>query len=488
MNTLLYDQNSSIDMMQMSESLSLTNTNEPLTSAIEYIDMNFDEQYPIDDFLSLQIHYNDDIPSLLNKKQKSLMSIYDNNLQQSTTNFQPLVGIIGRSKRSQAFTKRLLLSGFPKPILCDINSSENDRNDKSNYVSYETFYQLSPTIVVITDDLTRNFDDLFPQDKSQLIIDARQIYIKYFSKKSSRSSLSIPGSYRAFGNLSNWEIENGTKRIGVAIEQFPPLNLVKFIYDLNCFSRGIFFLDQYSYNYEQIKSFRHCLFPFISMTIIFILCFIFSMIEHNDDILNTVLIYHIASSITASTSTLLLVLLFLLRPVFELIEFIYLMLLKRQNIHENVTSKLTFIQYLLQSKHYLVWYSLSFALLHMIFLIFSKIDFNSNVFIYGVFFGIFTLILLFIISCVHFPWISERLSWNEYHFLISYVGSFCLLIAFIHVFFHWKFESHTFNLKFLSMILLFSVLILRFIIYGIICPILKLIQYIKNRPLFNSSL
>ncbi|CAF4434850.1 unnamed protein product, partial [Rotaria sp. Silwood2] len=95
---------------------------------------------------------------------------------------------------------------------------------------------------------------------------------------------------------------------------------------------------------------------------------------------------------------------------------------------------------------------------------------------------------LFIISCVHFPWISERLSWNEYHFLISYVGSFCLLIAFIHVFFHWKFESHTFNLKFLSMILLFSVLILRFIIYGIICPILKLIQYIKNRPLFNSSL
>ncbi|CAF4255759.1 unnamed protein product, partial [Rotaria magnacalcarata] len=110
---------------------------------------------------------------------------------------------IGRSKRSEAFTKRLLLSGFPKPILCDINSNEIDLNYKSNYVSYESFYELSPTIVLITDNLTRNLDDLFPQNKSQIIIDARQIYIKYSSKKSSRSLLSIPGSYRAFGNLSN---------------------------------------------------------------------------------------------------------------------------------------------------------------------------------------------------------------------------------------------------------------------------------------------
>ncbi|CAF3420244.1 unnamed protein product [Rotaria sp. Silwood1] len=488
MHTILYDQNSSIDMMQMSESLSLTNTNEPLSSTIEYIDINFDEKYPLDDFLSHQIHRNDDIPSLLDKKRKSLMSIYDNNLQQSTTNFHPLVGIIGRSKRSQAFTKRLLLSGFPKPILCDINSNENDLNDKSNYISYETFYQLSPTIVLITDDLTTNFDDLFPQDKSQLIIDARKIYIKYFSKKNSHSLLSIPGSYRAFGNLSNWEIENGTKRIGVAIEQFPPLNLVKFIYDLNCFSRGIFFLDQYSYNYEQIKTFRHCLFPLILTIVIFSLCFIFTMIEHNHDSLTTVLIYRQASSITASTSIIILALLFLIRPVFELIEFLYLTLLKRQNIHENVISKLTFIQCWLQTKHYLVWYSLAFALLHMIFLIFSKIDVNSKLFMYGFFFGIFTLILLFILSYVHFPWISERLSWNEYHFLISYLGSFCLLIAFIHVFLHWKIDSYSFNLKFLSMILLFNVLVLRVIIYGIIHPILKLIQSIKNRPLQNSSL
>ncbi|CAF0855155.1 unnamed protein product [Rotaria sordida] len=488
MSTTLYDQNSSMDMMQISESLSLTNTNDPLTSTIEYIDLSLDEKYPLDDILIHQLYHNDDIPSFLNKKHKSLMSIYDNNLQQPITDFPPLVGIIGRSQRSQAFTKRLLLSGFPKPILCDINSNENDLNDKSNYVSYERFYQLSPTIVLITDDLTRNFDDLFPQDKSQLIIDARKIYIKYFSKKNSYSLLSIPGSYRAFGNLSNWEIENGTKRIGVAIEQFPPLNLVKFIYDLNCFSRGIFFLDQYSYNYQQIKSFRHCLFPFISTTIIFSLCVIFSMIQHNHDIINTVLIYRQASSITASTSIMLLALLFLIRPVFDLIEFIYLVLLKRQNIHENVISKLTCIQYCLQSKHYLVWYSLSFALLHILFLIFSKINFNSNLFIYGFFFGIFTLILLFILSYIHFPWISEYLSWNEYHFLISYLGSFCLLIASIHVFLHWKFDSYLFNLKFLSIILLFIVLILRFIIYGIIHPILKLIQYIKNRPLQNSSL
>jgi len=99
-------------------------------------------------------------------------------------------------------------------------------------------------------------------------------------------------------------------------------------------------------------------------------------------------------------------------------------------------------------------------------------------------FGLFTLILLCILSFVYFPWISERLLWREYQLLTSYLGPFCLLIAFIHVFIHWKseyydlYEKDLFRLKFLSMILPFIVLLLRFIIYGIIHPIVK---WIENR-------
>ena len=130
-----------------------------------------------------------------------------------------------------------------------------------------------------------------------------------------------------------------------------------------------------------------------------------------------------------------------------------------------------------------MWYSISFALLHIIFIIFSNIDFNSKLLVYGFFFGIFTLILLSILAYVHFPWISERLLWNEYHFLTSYLGPFCLLIAFIHVVLNWKSDSDLFNLKFLSIILPIIVLSLRFLIYGIIHPIFKLIQWIQNRQL-----
>jgi len=243
----------------------------------------------------------------IDRKQKSLISIYDNNPQQSS---QSLVGIIGRNKRSQAFTKRLLLSGFPKPILYDINSTEIH----PNYVSYETFDQFSPPIVLLTENLPKNFEDLFPQNHQQLIIDTREIH--------SQSLLPIPSSYRAFGNLSNWEIENGTQRIGVAIEQYSPSNIMKFIHDLNCFPRGAFFLDPYSYNNQSIKSFRNCLFPFISTMIIFSFYLIFSIIEHYHDIQNTLLIYRQASSITASTSITLLALLFLIRPLLELIQII----------------------------------------------------------------------------------------------------------------------------------------------------------------------
>jgi hypothetical protein len=244
----------------------------------------------------------------IERKQKSLISIYDNNPQQQS---HLLVGIIGRNPRSQVFTKRLLLSGFPKPILYDINSTEINPNDSSNYVSYETFDQISPTIVLLTDNLPKNFEDLFSSNNQQILIDTREIL--------SKSLPTIPSSYRAFGNLSNWEIENGTQRIGVAIEQYSPSNLIKFIHDLNCFPRGIFVLDHYSYNNQSIKSFRNCLFPLISTIIIFSLYFIFSIIEYNH---HTLLIYRQASSITASTSITLLALVFLIRPLLELIQLV----------------------------------------------------------------------------------------------------------------------------------------------------------------------
>jgi len=146
-----------------------------------------------------------------------------------------------------------------------------------------------------------------------------------------------------------------------------------------------------------------------------------------------------------------------------------------------------FIRRWFQSRRYLAWYAMVFALLHIVFIIFSKIDFNSKLLIYGFFFGIFSLILLSILSYVHFPWISERLLWNEYHFVTAYLGPFCLLISFIHVGLNWKSNSNLFNIKLLSITLPLIVLILRFIIYGIIHPILKLIQWIQTRQVTKKT-
>ena len=272
--------------------------------------------------------------SKIGKKQESLISVYDNSndgeqtqqqqqQQQSSANSFPLVGIFGRSSRSQAFTKRLLLSGFPKPILYDQYSTETDSNNLFNYVSYETFCHYSPSIILITDHLSMNFESFIAQNKQQLIIDARELITKYFSKNNTSHLLKpISKSYRAFGNISNWEIENGTQRTGVAVEQGSPLNLIKFIYDLNCFTRGISYLDSYSYDKERIKSFRNCLFPFVSTIIIFSLCFLLSIFQHMINNNYSKLIYYQASSITASTSLTLISLLFLIRPIAEIIGFI----------------------------------------------------------------------------------------------------------------------------------------------------------------------
>ncbi|CAF3596754.1 unnamed protein product [Rotaria sordida] len=498
MNSTLYDINSSLGMTHISEAILEENSNQPLITTND-IDTTNEEKHLLSNHDNLSQNNSDNMPlesSNIAKKQQSLISVYDNSndgeqqlKQQINQNSLPLIGIIGRNRRSQAFMKRFLLSGFPKPILYDRNSIEIDSNEKSNYVSYETFCKQSPSIILITDNQINNIEDFFNENKQQLIIDARELINKYFSKKSSHLLISIPNSYRAFGNLSNWEIENGTQRVGVAVEQGSPLNLIKFIHDLNCFSNGIYFLDQYSYNYEQIKSFRNCLFPFVSTIIIFSICFILSMFEYknNQNYYYSNLSFSQASSITASTSVTLLSLLFFIRPILELIDFIYLFILKKQN-RTNVVPHLTFVQRWLQSRRYLAWYSLIFAFLHLIFLLFSKNDFNQRLLFLPIFFGLFTLILLCILSFVYFPWISERLLWREYHLLTAYLGPFCLLIAFIHVYISWKHDDYyaqrkyLFNLKFLSMFLPLIVLLLSFIIYGIIHPIIKLIQWNRSQP------
>ncbi|CAF3358069.1 unnamed protein product [Rotaria socialis] len=496
MNSTSYDINSSPDITQMSEAILESNSSQPLVTTND-IDTSNEEKHLLSnqDYL-LQSHINNiplESPASLNsnipKRQESLISVYDNSndgeqqqKQQTSQNSFPQIGILGRNQRSQAFTKRLLLSGFPKPILCDRNTIEFDLNEKSNYVSYETFCKQSPPIILITDNLTNNIDDFINHDKQQLIIDARESIEKYLSNQSSQFSIPIPSSYRAFGNLSNWEIENGTQRVGVAIEQASPLNLIKFIHDLSCFSRGIIFLDQYSYNYKQLKSFRHCSFPFVATMIIFTLCFVLSMLENKTN--NH---YYQACSITGTTSVTLLSLLFLIKPILELIDFIHSFVLRNEN-KKNIVPRLKFVQRWLQSRRCLAWYSLTFALLHLLFLLFSKNNFHQETSFYPVFFGLFTLVLLCILSFVYLPWISEHLLWREYHLLTAYLGPFCLLISFIHVFINWKYEYYyssqkrLFNLQFMSMFLPFVVLLLTFIIYGIIRPTMELIQWKENRP------
>ncbi|CAF2670585.1 unnamed protein product [Rotaria sp. Silwood2] len=456
MNSTLYDINSSLGMTHTSEAISEQNSNQPLITTND-IDITNEEKHLLSNHDNSLHNHNDNMPlesSNIAKKPESLISVYDNSndgeqqlKQQINQNSLPLVGILGRNQRSQAFTKRIVSSSFPKPILYDRNSIETDLNEKSNYVSYETFCKQSPSIIIITDNQINNIEDFLNQNKQQLIIDARELIDKYFSKKSSRLLIPIPKSYRAFGNLSNWEIEN------------------------------------------ERKSFHNCLFPLVSTIIIFSICFILSLFENtnNKDYHHSNLTYYQASSITGSTSITLLSLLFFIRPIIELIDFIYSFILKKQN-KKNDVPRLMFVQRWLQSRRYLAWYSLTFAFLHLIFLLFSKNDFKQHIFFLPVFFGLFTLILLCILSFVYFPWISEHLLWREYHLLTAYLGPFCLLIAFIHVYISWKYDyyyayhKHLFNLKFLSMFLPLIVLLLSFIIYGVIHPIIKLIQWNRSRP------
>lgn len=449
---------------------------------------------------------------MLKKKQKSLVSVYDNSndgeqqLQAIRSLSLPLVGILGRNQRTEAFRKRLLLSGFPEPILCDVATTDPNPNEKITYVSHDMFYQSSPAVILLTDNRCTHFEHLLHQQRDYLIIDVREIVYDYFSRESSPSVTPVAGLSRAFGNLSDWEIEHGTQRVAVAVEQTSPLNVVQFIHQLQCFPRGIYFVDQYSYGNDQIKSFRHCLFPMLSTIIVFSLCTILSIMEYS---YHSQFIYRQASSISAATSLTLLAILLLIRPKLELLEFFYSLIGKKQktkrecrwnrSVHlliwvylENPLSRRVFIQRWLQSRRYLAWYSLAFGFLHLVFLIFTKTDRNVLSPVWGVMLGMISLILLFVLSFVFFPWISERLLWREYRLLTSYLGPSCLLIGFIHVFIHWQHgyavrEHKCFNLKFFSMILPLLVLILRFIMYGLISPSRKLVRWIQQRQVKKPS-
>lgn len=298
-------------------------------------------------FFSFNIDYLDEqTPSVpletskhaLAQKQKSLVSVYDNSndseqqlLQQqqqqanltSKNSSLPLVGIIGRNRRAEAFRKRLILSNFPEPIRCDINQIDLNPNEKSIFVSHETFFQSSPSIILITENLSTHCEHLFRPDKEYLIIDAREIVAPL-------SALPLAGIQRAFGNLSDWEIENGTERVPVAVEQRVSKDLIEFIHRLQCFSPRILYLDSYSYVNEQRKAFRHCLFPLVSTILIFSLCFVLSVIEHH---YRSEWIYRQASSITGATSLTLLAILLMIRPKLEFIDYMSSLISKNQTIH-----------------------------------------------------------------------------------------------------------------------------------------------------------
>lgn len=252
----------------------------------------------------------DELEEIASRFDKSLVSVYDNNPPQEQSSRYISIGILGRNARSSAFTTRLILSGFSRPFLCDINARQIDPNDHSGYISYESFYEISPSIVLITDNLSGNFEDLFPSNRQQLIIDTRE-----------SNSRDIPGAFRAFGNLSDEEILHGTQRTAVAIEQFSPSKIIKFIYDLKCFPRGILLLDHYSYQNQSNQPFRNCIVPFLSSILIGIFFTVVSLMEYKRE--SSLTILRQTSSITALTSLTLLALAFLIQPLIQFIRWIY---------------------------------------------------------------------------------------------------------------------------------------------------------------------
>lgn len=421
----------------------------------------------IDDLIFLE-----QLDEIVSRFDKSLVSVYDNNPQQHNTS-NLFVGILGRNARSMAFTTRLIYSGFSRPILCDIHTREIDPNDHSGYISWESFAQFSPNIVLITENFIGNFEDFFSRNKQQLIVDTRQIVCN-------ESSKIIPGAFRAFGNLSDEEIINGTERTGVTVEQFSPSNLIKFIYDLKCFPRGILLLDQYSYsNHSNRSLFNNCFFPSISTLLIFVFYTSLSFIEYHPNRSSTIL--RQTNSILALTSITLLALVFLIKPLMEFIQWIHLIITKKGKLTidkililvflESSMLNIKFLQQWYHSRCYLFWYSFSFALLHLFFILLIKFDLNSSLSIIAFFFGLLTMICSIILTFIYSPWINERLLWKEYYLLRDYLGPLCLLFVLIHLYLYWYMQLTLINLKFLALLLVLIVLILQIV--------LRTIQWIK---------
>lgn len=388
----------------------------------------------------------DDLDEIASRFDKSLVSVYDNNPPQESSSRIMSIGILGRNIRSSAFASRLILSGFSRPFLCDLNAPQIDPDDQSGYISYESFYQISPSIVLITDNLNGNFEDFFPSNRQQLIIDTRESH-----------SRDIPGACRAFGNLSDEEILHGTQRVPVAVEQFSPSNVIKFIYDLKCFPRGILLIDHYSYQYQSYRPFRNCSLPFLATLFLLILFILLSLIDTSSTVLRT------TSSITALTSVTLLALVFLIQPVIQFIRWIY---------SDSSNFSLKYLEKCLHCRVYFLWYSLSLALIHLLVVLCLKLDLNSSIFIGAFFFGLLTLMMLIILSLITSSWISERLLWKEYHFLLDYLGPLSLLFAGIHLYIYWYVQNSFLNRQFL--VLIFSMFVLIF--YGII----RVIQWRKT--------
>lgn len=321
-----------------------------------------------------------DMNDLINNK--SLISIYDNN---SLSDARFSIGILGQNQRSQAFVQRLIRSGFSMPIICE-----------------KTFDFSSLNILLITE----YFNDLNFSNDQQLSIDVREI-------DSSQELLTIPGTYRACGNLSNREIEYGTDRTRIFIEKDSPAKVIQFISNLKCSSRGLVQLDSITYNTYQIKSFELYFLSLIVALIFFIFFLLISFVRQSK-----ISIYRQTSSIMALTSIHLLAFVYAIRPTIELFEWIF------SKHRENYSWLLK----CLQSRFYLCWYSLIFAFLHIIILIFSRFKFDF----FTISFGLLSFICLLLISIIYLPLISEYFLWKHYHYFTSYFGTFTLIICLIH--------------------------------------------------------
>ncbi|CAF1472351.1 unnamed protein product [Didymodactylos carnosus] len=419
-------------------------------------------------------------------EQKSLISVYDNSNEERT------IGLIGyRNKRTIAFAKRLVRYGF-SPILTDTNENttliKSDATDHIQYVPNNAFRQSIQTapIVIIAEQPHGDIQHLID---GKLVIDSIDYGLKrrfLFNKHSEQQTSSTKTFFlnqsrttsviRAFGNISTWEIEHGTFRHApVYIQQQPDVSsttfqrLLKFIHDLN-FS-GTRIMNEYDYNnILNQRSFHGCVFPLITTLLVFGLALLVVVIqcsryeEANQYNLNAIkrtrdfffsnnnhtsIIFRKASSVTGTVSLNLLAILYLIRPILELIDFLFS---QQRRISQNFSQN-----------H---WHIPSF------------------------FIGVIAIILLSILAIVYTPWTNERLLWNEWRIIVSYVGPLAFLLGFIHTLLllvkQWNLYSNLFNLTFISLLLPLCVIIVRIIVYAIIYPIMKLIDWLERRRLQNT--